>query len=420
MLKRIHVQNFKSLNDVDVTLSPLSVLFGPNASGKSNLLDALQLLSRIVSCKSLQEAFEHPYRGLPLESVAFGPDGIIGIGEKESVSFSFEIDVKLSDHIISATNKLIREMRKTIPEEKTSESGELSKLPNRIIETYLRYRIEIEILTKTGIARVADESVCALKRNGELKARKPFLSREENGRLRLRMEGQSHPFDYDIYLNHSILSLPLYPPHYPHITALKKELESWRFFYFEPREKMRVPAPAKEITTIGSMGENLSAFLNTLKASHAAQFNNMNKSLNWLIPSISGIHVEVNKFGTVDLDLIENDVRFSSRLVSEGTLRLLGMLAINASKEPPALVGFEEPENGIPPQKIKHIVEFLENLSARTQVIASTHSPIIPEILPNSHLFTVRKKGGKTQIDGYDNSKGSLFREDDIDIALSE
>jgi hypothetical protein len=38
------------------------------------------------------------------------------------------------------------------------------------------------------------------------------------------MEGQAHPVFYDIGLDHTILSLPLYPPHYPHVTAVKKEM----------------------------------------------------------------------------------------------------------------------------------------------------------------------------------------------------
>ena len=61
MIKRIKIRNYKSLRDVDVVLEPLSVLFGPNAAGKSNFIDALQLLSRIASSRTLKEAFEPPY-----------------------------------------------------------------------------------------------------------------------------------------------------------------------------------------------------------------------------------------------------------------------------------------------------------------------------------------------------------------------
>ena len=45
MMQRISIQGYKSLTGFEVKLRPLSVLFGPNAVGKSNFLDALHLLS---------------------------------------------------------------------------------------------------------------------------------------------------------------------------------------------------------------------------------------------------------------------------------------------------------------------------------------------------------------------------------------
>ncbi|MFB6265311.1 MAG: AAA family ATPase [Bradymonadaceae bacterium] len=41
MLERLEVQNFRCLRDVSLELEPLTILVGPNASGKSTLLDAL-------------------------------------------------------------------------------------------------------------------------------------------------------------------------------------------------------------------------------------------------------------------------------------------------------------------------------------------------------------------------------------------
>jgi hypothetical protein len=45
--------------------------------------------------------------------------------------------------------------------------------------------------------------------------------------------------------------------------------------------------------------------------------------------------------------------------VSEGTLRLIGLLALQGVKMPPTLIGFEEPENGVHPRRISLIAEFL-------------------------------------------------------------
>ena len=54
MLKRIRIEGYKSLTDIEVSLEPLTVLFGPNAAGKSNLLDALYLLSKLGTSPDLE------------------------------------------------------------------------------------------------------------------------------------------------------------------------------------------------------------------------------------------------------------------------------------------------------------------------------------------------------------------------------
>ena len=109
MLKRIHIQGYKSLEDVEVSLCPLVVLFGPNAAGKSNLLDALQLLSKLGTSRTLKEAFDPPYRGKPLESFTIGSKGIKGLLEQDRLSFSIEADLSLSDAVVDAVNRQIRE-----------------------------------------------------------------------------------------------------------------------------------------------------------------------------------------------------------------------------------------------------------------------------------------------------------------------
>jgi len=231
LIRRVRIAGYKSLRDVEVRLRPLSVLFGPNSAGKSNFLDALQLLPRTVASRTLSEAFEPPYRGTPLESFSFGPGGLAGQLEKDQLSFSIEVDVELSDRTLKRVERQIAEMRKG--------NGADGKSLDYIKEHLLRYRLELEVLPRSGILRVADEYLAALRDNEEIKAsRKPFIERQ-GSRLRLRLEGQAHPTDHEIGLDHTLVSRPLYPSHYPHITALRRELMDWAFFYFEPRERMR-------------------------------------------------------------------------------------------------------------------------------------------------------------------------------------
>ncbi len=41
MLKRIRIENYRSIGEVDVELGPLTVLVGQNGSGKTNFVDAI-------------------------------------------------------------------------------------------------------------------------------------------------------------------------------------------------------------------------------------------------------------------------------------------------------------------------------------------------------------------------------------------
>ena len=253
-----------------------AVLFGPNAAGKSNFLDALQLLSKLGTSRTLKEAFDPPYRGKPLESFTVGEGGIRGLVERERLVFSIEADLHLSDAVVESVNRQIRDMRRPSGDATSAQAG---KAPARVRERDLRYRIEIEMLPGSGVLRVTDEYLAALNANGEPTGkRRPFVERQGE-KIHLRLEGQAHPTYYDRYLDHAVLSMPHYPPHYPHLVAARRELESWLFFYFEPRERMRATNPIKEVRHIGLMGEELAAFLRTLKALEPRQFEAVEKAL---------------------------------------------------------------------------------------------------------------------------------------------
>jgi len=435
MLKRVHIKDYKSLMDVEVSFEPLSVLFGPNAAGKSNLLDALQLLSRITASKNLKEAFDPPYRGKPLESFHFGPRGIEGLLEQESVSFSIEVDIKLSESLVAKVNNLIAAMKQPRDSEETQkvcEQAENSRKPPaekrssprmEVKERNLRYRIEVEMLPRSGILRVRDEYLAALnEKNEPTGARRPFIEREGN-RLHLRMEGQSHPRFFEMGLDHTVLSVPHYAPHHPHLTAAREELSSWLFFYFEPRERMRAATPVKEVRHIGLMGEELAAYLNTLRATDERQFRAVEKALRTVIPSITGIQMIINKLGEVEMSLLEGDIAIPARLLSEGTLRILGLLALSGAKEPPALLCFEEPENGVHPRRIGRIAQVLRNRTEMgdTQIVVTTHSPVLLDEMPNTSLYICKRERGNTAIRPlkYPVAK-DMLRASEIDRALQD
>jgi len=396
MLRRVHIQGYKSLQSVELELCPLTLIVGLNATGKSNLFDVLRLLSRIVTSHSLQEAFAD-HRGDPIETFSYFEGGLDVLLQKDTARFTIEVDVELSQAVKSRTEQLIQRY-----------VGFLNETANRrhskkysIRESLLRYRISISINPQTGALRVEDEELFGLieTQDGHLSPNekiKPFIEKVGD-RLHLRMEEQDSFLEYETGLSYAIVSQPLYPPYHPHLIALREELASWQFYYLEPH-LMREASPIKESHTITPFGGDIAAFYWTLQRTHPGQFHNLEKALQTFIPTIEGIQIEVTKDGLLRLKVREDGIEHSVKVVSEGTLRLLALLAILAPNNPASVVGIEEPENGVHPRRLRHIALLLENASEKRQLIVNTHSALLLDYFDTDRIGIVQcfKKDSQT------------------------
>jgi predicted ATPase len=376
------------------------------------------LLSRIVNSETLGKAFDPPYRGKPSESFSFTPDNYPGHWKEGENRFEIEVDVEISKAVILQVESEIAEM------EPVSQSAVRPTEKQRIKHNLLRYRIKVSINPNSGFLFVEDEYLAALSKKGDLDgSRRPFLELDkERDKFCLRLEGQSHPFYLDRRLDYSVLSRPHFARHYPHVTAFKRELRNWQFYYFEPREKMRAPASPGSINHVGLMGEELAGYLHALRLSEPVKFSNVEKTLKYLIPSISGLQTFINQFGEVELNVVENGIPISARLVSEGTLRMLGLLSLEGSRTPPSLIGFEEPENGVHPERIREIAELIIGKSEsdnQTQMIVTTHSPVLIDKIPVENLFLCKKNGTGTSIEPLE-LWGPLDKHNQVDSGLRD
>lgn len=411
MIRRVRIRNYKSLRDVQVTLHALSVIIGPNAVGKSNLFDALGLVSRMVTKPSLKEAFAD-HRGSPIE--AFSLDrGLTALLEAGSAQFSMQVDVELSPQVMAMTEELIRDMRAGL-------DADASNGKRRIVERFLRYEVEVEILTETGLLRVRNEKLSALTKDGrERRSRNPFIERMHE-RIHVRMEGQGHPTYYQVGLDHTVASTSLYTPHHPHVSAFRDEVSRWRFYYLEPKS-MRAENDLKPTESLGSYGADLAAFYNTLKQNHPRQFDVVNRTLRQILPSVEKVDVERTDEGLLRLIVVERGVSFSARVVSEGTLRILGLLAITNPVSPATVVGYEEPENGVHPRRLSLIADLLAGAASRgdCQYLVNTHSAILPEYFDDRDLILCRKEQGGTEFVRFP-VREPLLKKQNVEAALEE
>ena len=240
--------------------------------------------------------------------------------------------------------------------------------------------------------------------------------------ISLRMEGQAHPIYYPVGLDYTIVSDNLYEPHYPHIAAFKHELSNWNIYYLEPRQIMRIETPPRKTKDIGIQGEFLLPFLNTLKFEYPDYFRSLQKTVQTTLPNRPVIDIRLDeKNAVLELLIKEGKTTLSGRLISEGTLRVIGLLAALHPSNNSTLIAFEEPENGIHPVRIKSIAnvfrEMVENYGK--QVIVTTHSPIFAREFETSELFIALRENKQTRIIPL-NDWGPLSKSSKIDSALMD
>lgn len=346
MLKRLAVKGFKSLTDVELTFPQLTVLFGPNAAGKSNLLEAIQAISRIGTRYRLTEALSKPIRGYPLELFAFPQGGLPALLNEESASLTLESDVRA---------------------------------PAGITTAGYRYRVTIEVQPSTGALTVADEFLAELSPKGKPR-RWPLVGVRRGARAVLKSHRSPSLTYARTPSDRTVLADPSYSSFaYPKAARCHRELESWRTYYLDPRVAMRTARPPAQVSDIGMLGEDIAPFLHRLCVVEPKRFAAVKRTLRTLVPSVEDLSVDLDpQRGTLDIQVRQDGTLFSSRVISEGTLRVLALCAITASPMTGALIGFEEPENGVHPRRLELIAQLLVSLALEQgrQVIVTTHSPL--------------------------------------------
>jgi len=389
MLRWLHARGFKSLVDLEIEFPRLTVLFGPNASGKSNIIEAAQMLSRCGTARTLSDAFAQSIRGYPLEAFSFGPDGLAGHLRQDAVTLQLEAGVDAQG------------------------------------DSY-RYRVCVQAEPGTGDLATRDEYLAKLTKQGEPWGR-PVIERVE-GCLRIRRKSKpAHPREEPTGSNHTILSdLRLAGPEYAAIERCRAEFDAWRVYYLDPRVAMRAARPPVGVQDIGALGEDIAPFLHRLKADEPKRYGAVGRTLRSVIPSVDGVSVDLDeRRATLDIQIMQDGRSYSSRVISEGTLRVLALCSICANPWASGLVAFEEPENGVHPRRLELIAKMLVSLalSQGRQVIVTTHSPLfcgavlrLTRDQRNAvRLYAVRRGRQGTEVSAFPEESGTLL----LDVELA-
>lgn len=396
MLTHFRAQGFKSLADVELDLAPLVVLMGPNAAGKSNLLEAFLLLSRLATEQSLSAAFAPPLRGYPLEAFTLPEGGLEALLQQEHAELTLEAVIQPS-----------------------RSNGEEAAEP-------LQYRVSVRIQPMTGSLEVADEFLTRPS------LQSPLIERSGNDLILRRQNSRFKASRYEIGRDHTLVSRSgLASPRHSDVERLRNKFSAWQTYYLDPREAMREPQPPRDVTDIGPRGEWIAPFLYRLKQSETLSkyFRGIGRALQQAIPTIESLDVELDpRRGTLDILIRQDGTLYSSRVMSEGTLRVLALCCLAANPWPGELIAFEEPENGVHPRRIEVIADLLASMASggKSQVVVTTHSPtLIAALLQRSRespgqikFFQCSQVGMTSQVKPFE-IEGALFEDPEIRKALT-
>lgn len=386
MITKIEINGFKSFYNFEMEFSPLTVIAGTNASGKSNLFDALNLLSNL-SKADLRTAFAN----------------------KQLRGEVSELFTKFSDETSASEMSFAVEL--LVPRRVKDNWGGIAeiKTPRMRYELTITKHLNEQGHEELGIAK---EQLTRIATEKDDWAKKYMKKRTDIWRSSIS-GGSGKPYIYtEIEKGYPTITIRQDGGHgrgrsvtasavtqtilgsinsvdFPHIFAAQQEIASWNFLQLNPvvlREPTRYDVNYTG-DTIGHAGENLSAALFRLYNQDTYLMEQIVMKLSSFLPGYTKLEVNDDKANKQFVFSLKNNEgkSFSSRVLSEGTLRLLVLCVLLYDDKYQGLLCFEEPENGIHPYRIKAMVELLRLLSTDfededdllRQVIVNTHSPVL-------------------------------------------
>lgn len=402
MLTRVEIDGFKSFDKFSVDLQPFSVIAGPNAAGKSNFFDALRLLSRLCQ-HDVRTAFQD-IRGDSSELFRRSGDRL-----SDTITISVEVLLprKVEDSYGLTHELLQNRIRYSIsiirrPEGKSS---------------FERLYVHTETAAPIAVGkdrwfRGARPPSSAFRQGFESRRKSDFLETTTNDageRIFLarqdRTQGRGRPYPAG-RAETSVLSGITSAAEFPHLYALRLLLSDIRYLQLDPTLE-RNPSSFLAPDRLEPNGSNLAAVLARLQDKSKTTENpkglvkNIEQALRTIVQSVSELRVitdDVRREHRIEVVTIDGDV-FSSRVISDGTLRVISMLALIYDLDIGGIVCFEEPENGIHEHRIQQLVEILRNScvdiksrqrfgdEAGMQFVVNTHSPIVMKSLSEHEII---------------------------------
>ncbi|HEY3176013.1 MAG TPA: AAA family ATPase [Candidatus Polarisedimenticolia bacterium] len=340
MLRSLTVRNFKSLDGVTFTFEPINLFVGPNSSGKSTALQAIEILPALLR-PSISDFFAKEkgwdYRDLPHRKnldllMSWKAEYLLRSSFSESPTlYTYEVELQPRLHLGIGKERLSMKRPGAGTVLLLDRTGQQTRIYNEQTEKYETERLY----------RLPCSAMQGLK--------------EDNG---------------------SLVS----------ILRFKSYLERFQaFLLWNPKELRRPHQGLAE--RLGPSGEHLPGFWAYLHRKEPRKAGELLALLQRIFPRIEAIQ-STGKAGWAWHHLLISErignkvIQYPAEQASDGFLRMLAVFSLKYLPDPPRIITLEEPENGVHPHLIRQVIGHLKELSDRKdpnkiQVFMTSHSPYV-------------------------------------------
>jgi len=377
-ITQVQIRNYKSIAKAVIGLEPLTVFVGPNGAGKSNFLDAIAFVR-----ECLAESVE----------LAFKRRGGIGAVRRRSAGHPTHIGIRMD-----------------------------MELENGLWAAYA-----FEIAAKpTEQFRIARER-CEVR--PFMKKSHVFVFDVQNGRFKKEIRGIRPRVSADRLALFAASATEEFRPVYDFLTSM-------RFYSIVPTRlrELQDPDPGDYLKRDGS---NAAAVLKRLAATdETRRYDRVCRLLSKVVRGLK--KVEYQSRGQQETIKFKQDVgqkhpwTFEPLNMSDGTLRVLGLLLAVYQPGTHSVIAIEEPEATVHPAVAELIVQVLLDAAKERQVLFTTHSPDILDykqlvdnqirvvtIEQNRTIVAPLTESSRDAIRNHLYTPGELFRLDELEPDIS-
>jgi predicted ATPase len=370
MITELKIEGFKSFGYPAETihLGKLNFLVGANASGKTNLISAMQFIQNAI-----------------LQNIEYAVNQLGGNAEVQNKRYRQRENPKNIHFSI-----------------KIDHPFEFNSPSLSIKGASFYYDIQIDLRSDAEIPKIVSEKFHAsLTVNGEEK--KDF-----------QLDRNEHEIDFTDLFGEKNNKRPIPSEESTRLAIgaggfvaipcliFLEMIRGWRFFSIAPNIARQSYREGPE-ADLGEGGENLAVILHKIeKGQNGVDLQAIIENMKGVVPgfeTIKSLQLQIENKWAYQIKEENIHGTINPYSASDGTIRLLALLVIiNWVTQKSSFIAIEEPENGLHPHLTEHLIRMIQDASENCQFLITTHSPAFLDHLNPEEVLLADKTKGATRI----------------------